>query len=494
MKKEERQRINLLNLKQSKILTMKNNLLKISVFIFIIALGFQSCKVGPNYERTELPTMDSYSYDSLKQDTVVNIRWWELFQDTTLQQLIKVGLKENLDVLSAASRIEEARAYHGFKKADVWPEFGYKLGAGSRNDIQLPGLTGTTFDNFSAVGTVSWELDFWGKFRRATESAKAEMLATEAAKRAIMISLVSDIATNYFRLLDYRKRLKISQETYKARKEAVDLMQAKFDHGYIQLLDLNQSQIQLAIAEASIPKYEREVIFTEHILSLLLGKTPQSISTAVKLDSVLAPPSIPVGLPSSLIERRPDIVQSEYNVMSANAQVGVAVAQRFPSISITGQGGLGSNDVNSLLSNGFVWSVGAALTGPLFNFGKNKRRVEVERHKTEQAVIAYRKTVLNAFRGVEDALVSVRTLSVEHEARMKQLEAAESALMLSEMRYDKGVTSYLEVLEQQRQAFDSQLYESETHQKLLSAYARLYKELGGGWISKEEEEAAKQSE
>ena len=179
--------------------------------------------------------------------------------------------------------------------------------------------------------------------------------------------------------------------------------------------------------------------------------------------------------------------------MSANAQVGVAVAQRFPSISITGQGGLGSNDVNSLLSNGFVWSVGAALTGPLFNFGKNKRRVQVERHKTEQAVIAYRKTVLNAFRGVEDALVSVRTLTVEHEARMKQVEAAESALMLSEMRYDKGVTSYLEVLEQQRQEFDSQLYESETHQKLLSAYARLYKELGGGWISKEEEEAAKQS-
>ena len=472
---------------------MKNHIYKFVALSFFVALGLQSCKVGPDYERTELPTMESYNYDSLKQDTVVNIRWWELFQDTTLQQLIKVGLKENLDILTAVSRIEQARAYHGFKKADIWPAFGYNAGMTSGTNV-LPGLGFGKIDNYTASATVSWELDFWGKFRRATESAKADLLASEASKRTIMISLVSDIATNYFKMLDFKKRLEVSQETFDARTKSVELMQAKFDHGYIQLLDLNQSQIQLAIAEAAIPRYEREYIRTQHTLSLLLGKTPQSIKAGVKLDSLITPPSIPAGLPSSLIERRPDIVQSEYNVMSANAQIGVAVAQRFPSISLTGSGGLGSNDINTILSNGFVWGIGASIAGPLFNFGKNKRRVEVERHKTQQAVYAYKKTVLNAFRGVEDALVGIRTLKTEYNARVKQVEAAESALYLSEMRYDKGVTSYLEVLEQQRQQFDSQLAVAEAHQQYLSAYAKLYKELGGGWMSVEEENSAKQAQ
>ena len=473
---------------------MKNYLIKASLLLFAVTLGLQSCKVGPDYERTELPTMESYNYDSIKSDTVINVRWWELFQDETLQELINVGLNENLDVLTATSRIEEARAYHGFTKADVWPAFGYDLGAGSRNDIQIPGLSGNTFNNFNASLTVSWELDFWGKFRRATESAKADLIGSESSKRSIMISLISEISENYFKMLDFKKRLEVSKETYEARKKSVDLMQAKYDYGYIQLLDLNQSQIQLAIAEASIPRYEREFIMSQHKLSLLLGKTPQNITAGVKLDSVITPPNIPVGLPSHLIERRPDVIQSEFAVVSANAQVGVAVAQRFPAISLTGSGGLGSSDVNNLLSNGFVWSVGAALTGPLFNFGKNKRRVEVEKHKTEQAVYAYRKTVLNAFRGVEDALVGIRTFKLEFEARSRQVEAAESALGLSEMRYDKGVTSYLEVLEQQRQQFESQLAESQSHQQFLTSYVKLYKELGGGWISEEEEEAAKQAE
>ena len=472
---------------------MKNKFYKIPVVILILFLGFQSCKVGPDYERTELPTMESFNYDSLKQDTVVNIRWWDLFQDTTLQQLIKVGLKENLDILTAVSRIEEARAYHGFKKADIWPAFNYNLGASSGNN-QFPGLGLGQIDNYGASVSVSWELDFWGKFRRASESAKADLLASEASKRTIMISLVSEIATNYFKMLDYKKRMEVSQETFEARNKSVELMQAKFDHGYIQLLDLNQSQIQLAIAEASIPRYEREYIRTQHTLSLLIGKTPRNIDAKVKLDSLVTPPEIPVGLPSSLIERRPDVVQSEFNVMSANAQVGVAVAQRFPSISLTGSGGLGSNDVSTILSNGFIWGIGSSLAGPLFNFGKNKRRVEVERHKTEQAVYAYQKTVLNAFRGVEDALVGIRTLKSEYDARVKQVEASESALTLSEMRYDRGVTSYLEVLEQQRQEFESQLAMSEVHQQYLSAYAKLYKELGGGWMSVEEENAAKQEE
>jgi len=474
-------------------INMKNIIYKGALLLFVLTLGFQSCKVGPDYKRVELPTMDSFNYDSLKQDTVVNIRWWDLFQDTTLQQLIKVGLKENLDILTAVSRIEQARAYHGFKKADVWPAFNYNLGTNSSTN-QFPGLGLGQIDNYGASVSVSWELDFWGKFRRASESAKADLLASEASKRTIMISLVSDIATNYFKMLDYKKRMQVSQETFEARSKSVDLMQAKFDHGYIQLLDLNQSQIQLAIAESSIPRYEREYIRTQHTLSLLLGKTPSNIDSKVKLDSLTTPPAIPVGLPSSLIERRPDIVQSEFNVMSANAQIGVAVAQRFPSISLTGSGGLGSNDMSTLLSNGFVWGIGASLAGPLFNFGKNKRRVEVERYKTEQAVYAYQKTVLNAFRGVEDALVGIRTLKSEYDARVKQVKAAESALTLSEMRYDRGVTSYLEVLEQQRQEFESQLAVSEVHQLYLSAYAKLYKELGGGWMSEEEENAAKNEE
>ena len=464
---------------------MKKSIYKISAFIFLIALAFQSCKVGPDYKRTELQKPESFIYDSIKKDTIINLRWWELFQDETLKTLIRVGLRENLDVLTAIARIEEAKAYHGFTNADKYPKFGYNADATSRND--LSGFAGQETRNYGATANVSWEIDFWGKYRKASESAKAEMLASEASKQSIMISLISDIAENYFQMLDFQKRLDVSIETYEARKKSVILMQAKFDHGYIPEIDLNQAQIQLAIAEASIPNFERALIATKNKLSLLLGKNPLNILQGIKLEDQVTPPNIPVGLPSYLIERRPDIIQSEFNVISANAQIGVAVAQRFPAISLTGSGGLGSSDVSNLLTNPLTWNIGTALTGSLFEFGKNKRRVEVQRYRTEQAVYAYKKTVLDAFRCVEDALVGIRTLKLEYEARSKQVIAADNALYLSEQRYYKGVTSYLEVLEQQRTQFESQLSVAQAHQEYLSAYVKLYKELGGGWISPEEE-------
>jgi multidrug efflux system outer membrane protein len=478
-----------INHNQRKKFKMKSRISFVLVIIASIVL-LESCKVGPNFksQRTEIDSTAVYRYDSLQlavKDSVLNISWWELFNDPVIDSLITIGLKENKDVLIATSRIEQARAQLGLTKANLWPSITYQAGAARGNVFQgLP--SDDALNVFTGFGSVSWELDFWGKFRRANEAARADLLATEFGQRTIQIGLISAITGTYYQLLDYRWRLNISIKTLALRDQSLNIVQARYTNGIVPEIDLNQAQIQRAIAASAIPFYQRNVAQTENALSILLGRNPSGILVGNDLEEQVLPPDIPVGLPSMLMLRRPDVLQAEALLHAQTARIGVAVAQQFPSISLTGLLGVASTDISSLTANGPAFNVGATLLGPLFEFGKNKRRVEVERKRTEQVAYEYERTVINAFKDVEDALVEIETLKDELVARQAHVTAAQNAQRLSGQRYDKGVTSYLELIESQRQAFEAELSLSETTQKLFNGYVKLYKALGGGWLSEEE--------
>lgn len=475
-----------------------NNRFSFIIMLLLAVIVIDACKVGPNFKspRDQIDSVAVYRYDSLQMamtDSVLNISWWELFDDPYLDTLILIGLEENKDVLIATSRIEQSRALLGMTKADLWPSIGYTGGVTSGNVVfGTPTVDGGAASIFAGVGTLNWELDFWGKFRRANEASKAELAASEFGKRTIQIGLISQITGTYYQLLDFRWRLYISRNTLRLRQESLEIIQARYNAGIIPEIDLNQAQIQRAIAAAAVPLFQRSVAQTENALSVLLGRNPNPVMINAELDQQNLPPDIPVGLPSMLMERRPDIIQAEYLVHAQTARIGVAVAQRFPAISLTGLLGVASADISSLTSSSLAWSAGASLLGPLFEFGKNKKRVEVERHKAEQALYEYERTVITAFREVEDALVEIETLKDERQARQDHVAAAQNAQALSKERYDKGVTSFLELIESQRQAFEAELSLSETTQKLFNGYVKLYKALGGGWISEAEMKAAQE--
>jgi multidrug efflux system outer membrane protein len=458
--------------------------------LFLIGLLSYSCAVGPDFQKPDVQVPQYFRYDSLATDSLVNLKWWEIFKDPVLDTLVITALKENKNVLIAISRIEEARANLGFTEADIFPKIDLQGGA-ARGNFTGGLKLDSEVNNFFIAPVVNWELDFWGKFRRANESAKAQYLASEFSLRKIQISLITEVVSTYFLLLDFKERLNVSEQTLLSRMESLRIIQERFDKGIIPEIDLNQAQIQKEIAASTVPLYKRLVAQTEHSLSILIGRMPASIKTGTGIEERDVPPEIPVGLTSELLERRPDISESLFLLQSQNARVGVAVAQMFPSISLTGLFGLASDDLSTLTEGNPAWSISGSLLGPIFNFGKNTSRVEIEEARTEQALYQYENTVLNAFREVEDALVDVQTFKEQLKSIERQYLAAKNAAMLSRMRYDGGVTSYLEVLESERTLFNAELQLSEIRQQTFNSYIKLYKALGGGWITKDEYVKAK---
>lgn len=472
---------------------MRYSILSLALFVLV-----QGCKVGPNFKTAEPEelnlTQSGFRYDSLEvaqQDTILNLKWWELFGDPVLDTLITIGLRENKNVLIAASRIDQSRAVAGQTKADLYPKFGYQAGVLGGNVIAgVPTEGGGSTTIYTGVATLNWEIDFWGKFRRQNESKQAQLLSSQYGLRAVQVGLISQITGTYFLYLDYKWRLEISRKTVRLRDDYLKIVQARYNNGIIPEIDVNQAQIQRAIAQAAVPFYERQVAQTENALSILLGRNPGPLHITSTLEDQIFPPDIPAGLPSDLLVRRPDIIQSQELLHAQNAMIGVATAQRIPSISLTGMLGVASTDLSMIAAGGPAWQAGASLLGPLFEFNKNKRRVELEQFRTVQALHEYEQTVLIAFQEVEDALVEIRTLKDELIARQNHVNAALRAQTLSKERYDKGVTSYLELLESQRQAFDAELALSEVTQKLFNGYTKLYKALGGGWLTQQEYTAA----
>ena len=457
------------------------------IVTLMIIVSLTGCAMGPDFKKPVLETPHNFRFSDSESKEAVNLNWWELFDDPVLYSLVVMALKDNKDLMIAASRIEEARAALGFTKADQYPRLDLEGSARAGNFTGVS-RSSTTDKSAYIAPVLSWEIDFWGKYRRSTEAARSELMASEYSLRTVEISLISEVVSTYFLLLDYHQRLKISKQTLDSRRYSLDIIQKRFDKGIIPEIDLNQAQIQKEIAAGAIPLYQRLIANTENALSILMGKFPGEIKTGNDLNQQAVPPDIPSGLPSNILERRPDIAEAMYLLEAQTARIGIAQALRFPSITLTGLFGVASAELSSISTDGDIWSVGGGLFGPLFDFKKNLQRVEIEKERTKQALYRYENRVLFAFREVSDALHDIQTYKKQISAVERKFKAAQNAATLSKMRYDKGVTSYLEVLETERTLFDVGLELSQLKQQFYNAYVRLYKALGGGWLTKVEME------
>jgi multidrug efflux system outer membrane protein len=453
------------------------------IFMFLMLIGLSGCMLGPDFQKPQYSGPERYRFDTAGITTTVNLRWWELMDDPVLDTLIKTAIEENKDVLIAAARLESARINIGYTKAEQWPVFNF--GAG----VSGSGTESSVTSGFTIYPAFSWEIGFWGKYRRMNEAARAEYIASEYAKRTVQLSLVSAVASTYFSILASYDQLAIAENTLATRDSALIIMNDKYEGGMITRMDYNQAKIQRDIAAATIPTYKRIIAINENSLSILLGKMPQHIIVGRPFYEHKYEMDIPAGVPSELIKRRPDVMQAEALYEAQNARIGVAEALRWPSLSLTGLLGVASTDLLSLNAIGLTWSASADILGPLFMFKQNKNRVEMAKQNALMSLINYEKTVQQAFKDVEDALVSISTYREEVKVQESRTKTAVESEALSYVRYNEGSTTYLEVLEQQRESFSSQLQVLTARLNLLNSYILLYKALGGGWLSPEEEKA-----
>lgn len=461
----------------------------------LLVCATSGCLLKPEFTRPTVLGAESYREGSTDAGSVVNITWWQLYNDPRLHELLKLALEENRDLQVAMARIDEARALLGVARPDQFPRLDIS-GAGSRtgvSDSVLSGLPGfSPRDEFSLLGRLSFEVDIWGRYASATEAQRAQLIASEEAYKAVTLALVSQVATTYLQLLDFDRQILIAEKTLKSRKANTKLISERFAQGYTAKIDLNQAQIQEEDAAAALVALKRALRIAENALSVLLGRVPHAIARSHPDTNPVALEIIPLGVPADLLERRPDVRAAEERARAALMQVGVARSTQFPSLSLFGVIGLNSNNRTELFSaDGRTWSVGGNVLGPLVDLGKSWSRTEAAEAAARAALEEYEGIVLQAVREVEDAMVSVRTFHEENAVRRRQVVAARSADELSRRRYTDGVTSYLEVLNTQESLFSAELALSNTQQRYLSSIAQLYKALGGGWQLPEAKTAAK---
>jgi multidrug efflux system outer membrane protein len=448
----------------------------LAAFVLVVS----GCALTPDYERPPLDVPPAFEQAEVSGEAIANLPWWDLFNDPQLRTYVEIALAENKDLGVALARIVEAYNVVTVVRAEQFP-FVDAFGSASRGKPSpnlVPGAT--TSDEFSIAGNLSFEVDLWRKLARATEAARADLLATEAAYRNVTISLVSQVASVYWLLRDVDERLEISRRTVESRRGSLDIIRARFEKGTVPELDVNQAEIELATAEAAVFAFERAVVQTANALRILLGRNPGPVDRGLSLTEQAAPPELPAGLPSELLQRRPDVVAAEEVLHAETARIGVFEALRYPSLDLAGSFGAAADSLD-VDGNVKTWSIAAGLFAPIWNSGQLKAQAEAQRARTEQALEAYAATLQQAFQETEDALVAVRTFRDEHAARSRQVVAARNAARLSRARYDGGVVDYLEVLDSERTLFDSELQESATLAQSLIAVAQLYKALGGGW-------------
>lgn len=452
-----------------------NKMRKAISFLILVTI-LSSCLVGPKYSRPEMKSPSDWQEQSKfvdRTDTITNLKWFQIFKDTVLNNLIMEALSNNYNMANAVLRIEQSRAIYGIAKANLLPSVGYE----GRAD-----MSSASSESFSLGGTASWEIDFWGKLRHSKRAAYAEILASEEGMKTVQTILISDVASLYFQLRDLDNRLEFARRTVKSRTDYLNLITSRFKGGDVSELDMLQADQQLQVAIATASSLMRGLNFTERSMNVLLGQIPQSIPRGFANTDHKDIPLIPEGLPSTILEQRPDIREAEYLLQAETERIGMTQAMRFPSLNLTGFLGFASGDLSTLLTDAnALGTASATVLGPIFNFGANKRRVDVQRKAAEIAANNYVYTYISALGEVENALVSVQTYTNEYEARKRQAEAASKTLMLSQERYNNGYTDYLEVLVAESAMFDSELQASVTKAEQLSSYIRLYRALGGGW-------------
>jgi multidrug efflux system outer membrane protein len=451
------------------------------VAVFGAAALAAGCVVGPNYKRppVELPGHFYGEQAAAEARSLADVPWWDLFQDPVLRGLVDEALKNGFDARLAAARVEEARALYGVARSEFLPAAGYQGSWQRTRPDQFQNPSGEVQTKWTANVGFSWELDVWGRIRRLNEAAKAQYLATEEARRGVFLSLLSDVATAYFELRELDAELEIANRTTTAFQDTYDLFSRRLEGGAASALETARAEASLGQVAAQIPEIERAIVGRENQINLLLGRNPQPISRDGP--STPLPPEIPPGLPSQLLERRPDVRQVEQLLVSANAEVGVATAAFFPTLSLTGLFGNVSPELGDIVSKGKTWNFGAGLLGPLFQGGALKRNREAAKARWEQARVEYEATVTRSLAETSTALVS-RTKLVETERqRARTVQAYREAVRLASLRYRSGLSAYFEVLEAQQQLFPAEIGLAQTRRDQLVAVVSLYKAVGGGW-------------
>ena len=456
--------------------------------IVVATVVLAGCTIGPDYKRPAVTAPPTFRGQATEEAvSFADAPWWDIFEDPTLKGLIQEALRNNYDVGVAAARVQEARANLGVARSDYFPSLDYDVGAGrSKVGPGIQGRPGGPVPNatnfYSASMSMSWELDIWGRIRRSNEAARATLLATEDARRAVWLTLVSDLAQAYFQLLALDVQLQIARNSTGAYQRTYDLFLDRFNLGVASKLETSRAQGALGDAQATIPQLESSIVAKENQISILLGKAPGPIARGKPMYEQVVVPAVPAGLPSTLLERRPDLRQAEEVLVSANARIGVAKAEFFPKLSLTALFGTASPEISALTGgSATIWAVAGMLSGPLFNAGRTLGTYRASIAQWEQARLQYEQAVLIALREVSDALTALGKLNEAEAAQDTAVQALTEAVGHATDRYRQGLANYFEVLEAQQQLYPAQNTLAQIRLNRLIAYAQLYRALGGGW-------------
>lgn len=456
---------------------------KSSLAAALLALSASGCMVGPDYVRPTIDTPAAWRLSDESARDLANSRWWQQFDDPVLDELVETALRENKDLRIATARIEEFAGRYGIVRAPLFPQIGatYEPAKQRGSPTTLSRET-TVFDSYQAVLTASWEIDIWGRIRRQSEAARAQLLASEDGRRAVILSLVGSVASAYVNLRDLDRQLEIAKATANSRGESYEIFKLRYSGGIISLLELSQNQSQYEEAVATIPVIEKAIAQQENGLSVLLGRNPGPIVRGRNIDQ-LTLPAVPAGLPSDLLERRPDLQQAEQNLIAANALIGAAKAAYFPTISLTGLFGVSSDNLSSLFdAQSKIWRYAAPISLPIFTGGALAGQVQVAEAQQQQALFAYQKAIQQAFAEVNDALVDQDRTRAQLQSQKRQVDALVQYAATARLRYENGYTSYIEVVDAESRLFNAQLQYTQTQQTQFQAMINLYKAMGGGWV------------
>ncbi len=465
--------------------------MRIVVLLSLVAVLVSGCAVGPSYQRPPVTTPGQFRGQPpaptgapaapAAEASFADQAWWDITKDETLKQLIGEALRSGYDIRLAAWRVEEARANAGIARSEFFPQIQGQAGwSRGRESAFISSETGT-LDLYDVNLGLSWEIDVWGRIRRLNEAALAHYLATEEGRRGVLLSLVADVATGYFQLRELDSELEIAEHTATAFQETHDLFSHRYDAGLASALETSSAAASLATTQAAIPDLRRQIVEQENRIALLLGRGPDDIPRGAGLDEQALPPEIPAGLPSDLLKRRPDLRQAEQELIAANAEVGVAVADFFPSVRLTGAFGGVSPQVSDLLKDGKTWSAGGGLLTPLFQGRRLKNQHHAALARWEQAKIGYERSVNNAFAEVSTALVAYQRLADVEHRQVEGVAAYREAVDLANSRYLSGLSDYLDVLQARRQLFPAENSLAQIRFHRLAVLVQLYRALGGGW-------------
>lgn len=464
---------------------MKSKLLFILPVFLVVGL-LAGCAVGPNYQRPKVDAPAQYRFDQDQQtNSLADLPWWQVFGDPALQNLVRVALTNNYDLKQAAARVEQARYQAAAAKSQFFPQVNYggDIGRGKNalfnNYADLNGGK----ESSAVIGlNTFWEIDFWGRVRRSSEAARAQYLATEEARRSLTISLMTDVAITYFQLLDLDRELEIQRAATNAYAGSYRIFNERLQSGVASKLETDRAAAALANAAATIPNLELQVAQTENQINVLLGRNPGPVVRSKLSEQVIVMPEIPAGLPADLLRRRPDLLAAEQNLIAANANVGVNLANFFPQIGLTALLGRGSPELSEFAyGSGNILNIGGTMTGPLFQGGQLRAQYKAAKAKFDEAKAAYQQSLLTAFREVSDALIAREKLAEAYVFNGQAVVALDSSVQLATDRYINGKSSYFEVLQAQQELYPAQRAQVQTQTGQLIAIVQLYKALGGGW-------------